>query len=88
MCASNQTAEQASKTGERVSALRYILGWSVAKKSLIIALVVGCVLSVANQFDVILREPLNARLAAKIFMNFVIPFVVASISAVANRKGR
>ena len=67
-------------------ALAYIFGWSVLKKSLAMALVVGCVLCIANQLDVILREPMNGRIAVKILFNFLVPFVVASVSAGSNRR--
>ena len=77
-----------SETDKIVALLRYVLCWKVAKRSLAIALVVGCALSVANQFDVILREPLTAPLAFKIILNFIIPFIVASVSAWANRQVR
>ena len=64
----------------------FLLSWNVFKRSLLIALVVGCLLSLVNQLDVILREPLSARVATKIAMNFVIPFAVASVSALVNRS--
>jgi len=73
---------------ENIGAWRYVTTWSVLQRSLIIALVVGCLLSVANQLDVILREPMNARLGIKILMNFIIPFLVSSVSALLNRKGQ
>jgi len=68
-------------------ALRYVFSRGVLRRNLFIALVVGTLLSAANQWDVVLREPMSARLGAKIFFNFVIPFVVSSVSAVLNRKG-
>jgi hypothetical protein len=68
-------------------ALRYVFSRGVLRRNLLIALVVGTLLSAANQWDVVLREPMSARLGAKIFFNFVIPFVVSSVSAALNRKG-
>ena len=68
------------------SALAYVFSRRVLKKSLTIAGIVGCLLSTTNQMDVILREPMSARLALKIFLNFLIPFVVASVSATLNRS--
>jgi hypothetical protein len=53
---------------------------------LIIALVVGIVLSVANQLDVMLTQPWTPRLGAKICSSFLIPFVVSSASAWVNRR--
>jgi hypothetical protein len=75
-------------TEKNISAWGYVSSWAVLKRSLTIAFIVGCLLSLTNQMDVILREPLNARLGAKIVMNFVIPFVVSSVSALLNRKGQ
>jgi NADH:ubiquinone oxidoreductase subunit 6 (subunit J) len=74
------------KTGKPAGSWGFVTSWKVMRRSLVIALIVGVVLSVSNQFDVILREPMNARLAAKIFSNFCIPFIVASVSALLNRQ--
>ncbi|RMG54912.1 MAG: hypothetical protein D6723_03895 [Acidobacteria bacterium] len=67
------------------SALGYIFQRRVLKRNLLVALVVGCLLTVANQFDVILSEPFTMRLGVKIFFNFLIPFTVSSVSAAINR---
>jgi hypothetical protein len=67
-------------------ALRYVFSCGVLRRNLFIALIVGTLLSVANQLDVVLREPVSARLGLKIFFNFVIPFMVSSVSAALNRK--
>jgi len=69
-------------------ALAYAFSWEVARKSLVIAAVVGCLLSLANQGDVLLTQPFTARLGIKLFLNFLIPFTVSSVSAVLNRPGR
>jgi len=80
---------QTTKAEEKPeSGLRYLLRGSVLGRSLLIALAVGCLLSAANQYDVILRGPRDGRLGLKIVMNFLIPFVVASLSAVVNRPRR
>jgi hypothetical protein len=68
-------------------ALRYVFSNGVLRRNLFIALVVGTLLSVANQLDVVLREPMSARLSLKIIFNFIIPFVVSSVSAMLNRRG-
>ena len=65
--------------------LRYILSASVAKRSLAIAAVVGCLLSITNQGDVLLQVGLTPRVSIKILMNFFIPFAVSSVSALLNR---
>lgn len=67
------------------NALRYIFQRRVLKRNLLVALVVGCLLTVANQFDVIWSEPFTLRLGVKIFFNFLIPFIVSSVSAAINR---
>lgn len=63
----------------------YIFSWRVARRSLLIALIVGCVLSVANQYDVLARGPITSRLWIKLFFNFLVPLVVSSTSAAVNR---
>ena len=68
-----------------MGAVRYALGWRVLKRDLLIALVVGSLLTLANQFDAISRGQIHAGLLLKICFNFVVPFVVSSVSAYANR---
>jgi hypothetical protein len=68
------------------SALRYLFTRDVFRRNSFLALVVGCMLTLTNQLDVMLSQPFTARLATKIFFNFVIPFVVSSTSAAVNRK--
>lgn len=70
-----------------ISAVRYGFSGSALKKSVLIGLIVGILLTVANQYDVISRGPIPATLLVKICFNFVIPFVVSSVSAYANRGG-
>jgi hypothetical protein len=53
---------------------------------LTIAVVVGALLSVANQWDVLLRDPIGVGIGIKLFLNFLIPFTVASVSALLNRN--
>ena len=66
--------------------LRYIFSAGVAKRSLAIAVVVGCLLSITNQADVLMQEGLTPRIGVKILMNFFIPFAVSSVSALLNRN--
>lgn len=68
--------------------LAYLLGGRVLKRNLAIALIVGIVLSLTNQLDVIVSQPFTARLGMKIFLNFLIPFLVASASSWVNRNAR
>ncbi len=69
-----------------MSGLGYVFSGPVARKSLIIAVVVGSILSAVNLGDLLMAGEMNAKMLIKIFMNFVIPFTVASVSAAANRK--
>lgn len=68
------------------SALRYIFTRDVFRRNSFLALVVGCILTLTNQLDAMLSQPFTARLATKIFFNFLIPFTVSSISAAFSRK--
>lgn len=58
---------------------------AVLKRSAAIALVVGAVLSAANQGAVLLRGPWTAGLFAKVLFNCLVPFIVSSVSAAVNR---
>lgn len=73
--------------GKVADGLRIVFSRRVLRRNLLIALVVGTLLSTAKQLDVVLREPMSARLGAKILFNFVVPFTVSSVSAVLNREG-
>lgn len=67
-------------------ALQYVFTRDVFARNLLMALIVGSVLSVANQLDVVLTQPLTSRLVMKLVFNFLIPFAVSSVSAALNRK--
>jgi hypothetical protein len=72
---------------ELLGPIRYAFSGRVFQRNLLIAVIVGSLLTVANQFDVILRSPIHAGLLVKMCVNFIIPFLVSSISAYANRCG-
>lgn len=76
---------KANSEGNSSSALAYIYCRRVLGRNLLIALIVGSLLSLANQFDVILSSPWTTLLGLKIALNFLIPFAVASVSAWLNR---
>jgi hypothetical protein len=85
-------AEAASLTkttsdNELFGVIQYAFSGRVFQRNLLIALIVGTLLTIANQFDVILRGPLHVVLLVKMCLNFAIPFVVSSVSAYANRCG-
>ena len=71
---------------DEISALRYIFTIQVMRRNVLIAIVVGCVLTAANHWEALVREPPNAKLGAKILANFLIPFIVSSVSAALNRR--
>lgn len=68
------------------STIRFAFTREVLKRSSLLAVVVGCLLTLTNQLDVLLSQPWTARLSMKVLLNFLIPFVVASAGAVMNRK--
>lgn len=68
-----------------LSLLGYIFSRQVFRKNLIVALLVGALLSLINQFDVLLKGHLTAALVGKIALNFLIPLAVSSLSAALNR---
>lgn len=70
------------------SGILYVLSPGVVRRNLLIAAIVGCVLSVANQYDVIARGQFTSSLWLKMFLNFLIPFIVSSISAAVKRTRR
>jgi hypothetical protein len=69
---------------KRVHTLRFVFSGRVLRRNLVLALIVGSFLSLANQLDVILLGPFTARLGVKLFFNFLIPFAVSSTSAAIN----
>lgn len=72
-------------TEEKLEEVRYAFKGRVVQRNVVIALVVGSLLTLANQFDVLFTKPLTPRLGVKILVNFLIPFIVSSTSAVINR---
>ena len=66
--------------------LRFVFSRELLRRNLLIALVVVGLLSLANQFDVILRESFTTRLGLRLFFNFLIPLAVSSVSAAINRE--
>lgn len=64
----------------------YAFSRPVLKRNLLIAAIVGCALSLSNQYDAFWSRQITSRLAVKVLMNFIIPFVVSTVSAVLNRQ--
>jgi hypothetical protein len=70
----------------RSSVIRYVFSPAVFRRNCLLAAIVGLLLTIANQLDVMLAQPVSFRLGSKILFNFLIPFAVSSTSAVMNRK--
>ena len=66
--------------------LRYVFSPVVLKRNCLLAVIVGCLLTLANQLDVLPSQPFTFRLGTKIFFNFLVPFAVSSTSALLNHK--
>jgi len=79
-------ASRNESIGEISIAIRYVFTRDVLWRNGIVAIAVGCLLTLVNQLDVMLSQPFSAQLAMKVFFNFLIPFVVSSASAAMNRK--
>ena len=74
--------------GGNGSALSYVLFGRVFKRNILIALVVGCLLSLIKQLDILISDPFTVLLGTKLFLTFLVPFVVSSLSSAINREGR
>jgi hypothetical protein len=62
-------------------ALVLLVSGATARTCLPIAIVVGTVLSLVNQADVILRGGLDLGVLLKIAINFLVPFLTSSTGA-------
>ena len=51
-----------------------------------IAIVVGSILSIINQYDALMSWNLSSKDALRIFLNYLVPFCVASISRAMHIK--
>jgi hypothetical protein len=56
------------------------------RRTLTIALVVGCILSIINEGDLILHGQTSSGTAVKIGLNFVVPFVVSNLGVLAGTR--
>ncbi len=54
--------------------------------SLKIAIIVGSILSVINQYDALISWNLAAKDVFRIFLNYLVPFCVASVSRAMHIK--
>jgi len=71
--------QSAGSQANRSRALRCALSWPVAKRSLAVMLLVGSVLNVINQGDVIWSH--GAINWWKLFLTYCVPFCVATYGA-------
>ena len=67
-------------------ALRYCARREHLERTLLIALVVGAVLTAINQLDVILRGDAHAVIYVKCALNFVVPFIVSNLGLLSGRS--
>jgi len=56
------------------------------RRTLTIALIVGCILSIINEGDVIVRGNATGATALKIGLNFVVPFIVSTLGVLAGTR--
>ena len=57
--------------------------WPAVRRCLVIALVVGTVLTLINEGDVIFGGGLSSADGAKIPLNYIVPFVVSSLGYIS-----
>lgn len=67
-------------------ALRIVFDPVHLRKTLKIALIVGCVLTTINQLDVFLGGDATAITFAKTGLNFCVPFVVSNLGLLAGKR--
>ena len=70
--------------GKGVSARRFFLHWfrrETVTRGLAVACVVGPVLTVVNQYDVLIDLDFSARLWVKVGLTFLVPYSVASYAS-------
>lgn len=56
------------------------------RRTLTIPLVVGCILSIINQGDVIVHGDATAATVLKVGLNFVVPFIVSNLGVLAGDR--
>jgi hypothetical protein len=69
-------------------ALILLVCGATARTCLPIALVVGTVLSLVNQADIIVRQGVDSGVLLKILVNFLIPFLSSSAGALLAVRAR
>lgn len=67
-------------------AIRIVLEPAHLRRTLKIALIVGCVLTTINQLDVFIRGDATAITFVKTALNFCVPFVVSNLGLLAGKR--
>jgi hypothetical protein len=87
-CAARYQFGTGSQTYERRCGRHAVLYWPILRRALRIAAVVGTILFVINQSDVVLMGQITALVAAKIGLTYLVPFSVSTYSALAANRFR
>jgi hypothetical protein len=84
--AAARSVAQRSMRGRLIEACRYCGRPEHLRRTLLIALVVGTVLTAINQLDVILRGDATTATAVKCGLNYVVPFIVSNLGLLTGRS--
>ena len=66
--------------------LHGLVYWPVCRRAIAVALVVGTILMLINQADVLLPGHASALVVAKIGLTYLVPFSVSTYSALATNR--
>jgi hypothetical protein len=78
----------ARRSAHLAEAISYCRQPAHLRRTLRIALVVGCVLTAINQLDVLLSGHAGTATFVKCGLNFVVPFVVSNLGLLSGRQPR
>lgn len=73
-------------SGSMAGALRICLRREHLRRTVVIALVVGTILTLINQADVIIAGDASAATWIKATLNFCVPFVVSNLGLLAGKR--
>jgi hypothetical protein len=76
------------QTCERRCVLHGPLYWPIVRRAVRVALLVGTLLFVINQSDVVLRGDITTLVVAKIMLTYLVPVSVSTFSALAANRTR
>ena len=63
-----------------------VIHWPTVRRSFLISLIVGTLLTAINQSTLIVQGDLPARLAWQVPLTYVVPYCVATIGAILNAR--